>query len=113
MNAYKLVHWEQPISDLRAWDRKPEVKKEYAAISESDDETAYIVTELTALRVPFEDADVVADEMTMFVCSCPHYKFRLWPDEEPERLNVGSCKHVRDVSKVQRAENDDQQETIA
>jgi hypothetical protein len=113
MTAYELVHWEKPISDLRAWDRSPEVQKEYAVPSESDSETAYIVAEIEALQVPFEDSDVIADNRSYWLCSCAHFKYRIWPDDEPDgKLRVGSCKHVVNVSKEERAKNDENQKEI-
>jgi hypothetical protein len=113
MTAYELVHWEKPISDLRAWDRSPEVQKEYAVPSESDPEKAYIVTEIDALKVPFKESDVVEDSETYYICSCKHFKFRKWPDDEPDgELHVPTCKHILNVSKEQRAKSDESQREL-
>jgi len=108
----KLISWERPVSDLRAWDRSPEVKSEYVGLSESDEDKAYLIKKLNALNVPFEQADVVADQKTLYVCSCEDFKFRKWPDEEPESLDmVGSCKHTRRF-KTEKAKADEAQSEL-
>jgi len=105
----KLISWETPVSDLRAWKRNPEVKGEYCAESESDSGKAYKILKLRALSVPKEEADVVVDEKTYYTCACKDFKHRKWPNEEPDSLGmIGSCKHTRKF-KAEKAKADDAQ----
>jgi len=108
----KLISWERPVSDLRAWDRSPEVVKEYVGLSESEPDTAYLIKKVNALNVPFDESDVVADNRTLYTCSCPDFKYRKWPEDEPDSLDmVGTCKHGRQF-KSEKAKNDNQQEEL-
>lgn len=112
MKAYNLVDWGTSLTHLRAWDRNPDVEKRYVVPSESGDK-AYLVREVTALKFEKEVADAVVDETKYYLCSCPHFKYRKFPEEEPEGpLRIPSCKHVRSISKVAKAENDENQTTI-
>ena len=111
-NARELDRWPVPMHDLERWDRQPEIEAEYVVESDSDPDTAYHVQRINALSVPFDEADVVADQVDIWTCSCPDFVHRRWPDEEPESLgSLSKCKHC-DAFKSGRAADDESQTAL-
>lgn len=111
--TYRLIDYRQPLENLQQWNRKPEVVEKHAVPSGSDPEQAYVVRRLECLRVPFEVADVVDDQVELWVCSCPDTRYRRWPEKEPDEItSVPSCKHVNQHFKSVKAQSDENQSEL-
>ena len=111
--TYRLISWEDPLEDLTLWSRKPEVKEQHAVPSGSNPEQAYHVRRVECLSKRFEQADVVEDTQEIWLCSCPDARYRRWHDTEPEELTQGiTCKHVVEHFKAEKAQNDEDQQTL-
>ena len=82
------------------------------ASSESSDK-CYIVQRIQTTTVPFERADVAADETELVVCSCPSGMFHSFENVKLDTSLSGysACKHAG-VFREQRAKQDDQQGTL-
>jgi len=81
-----------------------------------DDDSGHIIKAGETTAVPFDDADVVADSIEIYLCSCGAYRYQQGVADLDERdtLEWESCKHIDKVPeyKAKRAESDDQQETL-
>jgi len=89
-------------------------------VPSSSGEDAYLIYKIQTYIFPKNSALLdVADEsqqIEMWVCSCPQFRFRETVDVS-EGIDVspdqcGTCKHIHQVDKVARAENDEQQDTL-
>jgi hypothetical protein len=74
----------------------------------------YLVLKVETLERPLSEADVVEDQTTEWVCSCPAFSFHHNVDLENRRLAEWEpCKHCRKVmDKSRRAKNDENQSTL-
>jgi len=91
---------------------RPEYK-EFHVMPSSSSDAAYLVAKVSVLDgIEFEAADVVEDRVEMWVCSCDDFQYRRSNGlQSAERIpsEVDECKHITDVTKVKRAQNDDNQ----
>jgi len=96
-----------------------EVKEKHTVTSSSGEE-AYLLFKISTYLFPKGSALLdIADEsqqIELWVCSCPQYRFRETVDVS-EGVDVspnqcGTCKHIHSVDKVARAANDDKQDTL-
>lgn len=82
----------------------------YSVISDSD--SGYLVLEVETLQKPIKQADAVEDETTIYVCTCPHFRYRCVPDEITNLKQIQSCKHILKAVRTEQAVNDDSQQTL-
>ena len=110
MTVFELIDWEQPLENLEMWDRNPETIIKRSVQSESNPEQCYLVRKVSILSKPFEQADAVADQTEITLCSCPDATYRKWFDSEPDVITSGiSCKHTREAFRTEKAKNDENQ----
>ncbi len=82
---------------------------------QDSEDSAYLLTKIETTRVPTAKADYAVDKITMWVCNCHDMQYnKLKPFLKGEITldEVGGCKHVKAHDKVERAKQDDQQETL-
>jgi len=86
----------------------------HAVKSESDPESGYLVVSITTYEKPKDSPklDAVADEMDLWVCSCWSYRTNSNDVSEGITKPGGSCKHVRAVSKTEKAKADEAQSEL-
>jgi len=91
-----------------------ELQEVHTVPSESEKGKAHLVVkvETTELPTDHQEADVVADAMDLWACDCWSYRTSTNDVAEGEYPPEGSCKHVLQVSREERAKNDEQQETL-
>lgn len=79
-----------------------------------DSNSGYLVKKVTTTSKPFEQADIVEDEITILICSCAAYRFRdgIKDLEETNGLEWTPCKHCESVDKSIKAESDEAQSTL-
>jgi len=94
--------------------------KEKHTVQSSSGESAYLVYKISTYLFPKNSALLdIADEsqqIEMWVCSCPQFRFRETVDIS-EAVDVspdqcGTCKHCEQVDKSLKAANDEAQDTL-
>ena len=77
--------------------------------SESSDK-CYVVQRIETTKVPFERADVAADQIELVVCSCDSCRYQSFANVDVEQSLGGfsSCKHSK-VYREEKAKQDDNQ----
>jgi hypothetical protein len=93
-----------------------EVTEAHAVTSESRDKT-HMVANVTTYDLPKDhpELDLVGDELSLWVCSCEDFQYNQSADVWESMVSpsqCGPCKHILEVSKVEKAKNDEQQETL-
>ena len=67
----------------------------------------HLVIKVQTLSKPIDEADAVDDQMIQWLCDCRDFQFNRSVDLEERKLREwGSCKHIQEVSKSQRAAED-------
>lgn len=76
-----------------------------------DDNSGYVVHEITTYSEPPEIADAVEDSITVYVCHCWDFIRRQTPDNFKDHTpaEIGACKHVESIEKSLNALNDESQ----
>jgi hypothetical protein len=78
--------------------------------------TGYIIKTVETTRKPFEQADIVEDKITLYLCSCGAYRYQQGVEDVEENANLRweACKHIKKLPeyKSQRAKSDDKQDTL-
>jgi len=86
------------------------------AESESRDMTHLIYTvKTTELPQDHPELDVVAHETEIKVCTCEDFRYDKSVDVSERHLadeSIGSCKHVRNEYRAEKAQADENQDTI-
>lgn len=112
MSKFILNNWRQPLADLKNDDRNPEIIGEYSVVSGSRPDKAHVIREIEHLTKPFEDADVVVDQTTTWVCSCEDTQYNRWGQNGGIPDNYTACKHVVENFKAHKAQSDENQQTF-
>ena len=102
------------FSQLQEQDKRPEYK-ELRVVPSSSEDRAYLVAEVSALSVPFNQADIAMDRVSLYLCSCDdHWYNQSDSIENPSRelSAVGECKHCIGSFRELKAKADDNQETL-
>jgi hypothetical protein len=92
-----------------------EIREAYAVVSEKADadDTGHIVLQVQTLSKPMGEADAVADRTTEWVCDCRDYQYNQSVDLAERALSAwGSCKHIKEVSKSEKAVADERQSQL-
>jgi len=91
------------------------VVEAYTVIHEKtdDENTSHIVAKVETLSKPLDVADVAVDSTEKWVCDCKAYQFHHSVDLEKRFLSEWDpCKHVKAVSREERAKSDNNQRTL-
>lgn len=94
-----------------------EIVEAHSAVSMKKDprkeDTGHIVLKIQTLEKPLGQADAVADQTTEWVCDCKDYKFTRSVDLESRALAEWEpCKHIKEVSKSEKARTDERQNQL-
>ena len=111
----ELVIEPQYVKFLRANDYTIEsINEVHTVESESEPDKAYLVVNITTYDYPKDhpELDVVEHERDVWACSCWSYRQNSNDVSNGLVKPDGSCKHVNQVSKVKRAKNDNNQDTL-
>jgi len=97
---------------------KTDDKRYYTVVNKKQDEpdSGHLIKVVETTAVPFDDADLVADSVEVYICSCASYRYGKGIEDLEDRrtLEWRGCKHVNALAdrKAERAENDDNQEKL-
>jgi len=90
--------------------------QERHTVESSDGEHAYLVFKIATYQYPqgsgLLDVGDPEQQVSTFVCSCPDFRFNQSADIRDANTSPddsGACRHIKSVSKVQRAKDDNQQ----
>jgi len=74
------------------------------SVKERQDNAGYLVMEIETLEYPIDIADAAEDGVTLWVCSCPDYHYRRFPNlSDGERPSeAGECSHIEKVRRKER-----------
>jgi len=102
------------VSQLDAKNHKPEYL-ELRTVDSTSRDVSYLLGKIECLDKPFEDADVAADKVELWICSCPDFHFNQSDgvetgDRKPSEIN--KCKHIRKEVKHIKAQADDHQRRL-
>ena len=87
----------------------------YSVVNQKPQEenSGYLVAEITTTQVPLDEADVASDEISKLACSCPAYQYQAGVDLSEATINEwGTCKHIDKVDPTAKAKSDDLQDTL-
>ena len=94
---------------------KTDDKRYYTVVNHKPDDkdSGHLIKVVETTAVPFDDADLVADTVEVYICSCSSYRYGKGIDDLEDRrtLEWHTCKHCDALSdlKAKRAEQDDNQ----
>jgi len=97
---------------------KTDDKRYYSVVNkkQDDEDSGHLIKVVETTAVPFDDADLVADTVEVYICSCASYRYGKGIEDLEDRrtLEWKACKHVDALAerKAQRAENDESQRTL-
>jgi hypothetical protein len=78
-----------------------------------EENSGYLVAEITTTQVPLDEADVASDEITKLTCSCPAYQYQAGVDLSDATIDDWKhCKHCEAVDPVAKAKADDNQTSL-
>ena len=87
----------------------------YSVVNQKPQEenSGYLVAEITTTSVPLDEADVASDEISMLACSCPAYQYQAGVDLSETTIDDWShCKHCEAVDPTIKAKNTESQTTL-
>lgn len=101
------------VHQLKANDYHPEYVETRVVGSESRD-CGYLLGRIRVLRVPFSEADASEDTIYAWVCGCDdfYYSQSEGVEDGGSAAEMGECKHIRESVRVERARDDDAQDTL-
>jgi len=77
------------------------------SVKTETENSGHLVLKVQTLSKPIDEADAVNDQMTQWLCDCRDFQFNRSVDLDERKLREwGSCKHIQEVSKSQRAAED-------
>jgi len=86
-----------------------DILEAYAVVSVKTEaeNSGHLVLKVQTLSKPIDEADAVDDQMIQWLCDCRDFQFNRSVDLDERKLREwGSCKHIQEVSKSQRAAED-------
>jgi hypothetical protein len=85
------------------------IEELYSVPSESEKGKSHLVGKVQTYKLPKDhpDLDIIEDQCSIWVCDC--WSYRQSSELNPPR---GNCKHVRSISKTEKAKEDENQETL-
>jgi len=102
------------FAQLKDQDYRPEYQHLRTVASGSQDH-AYLLGKVRCLSVPHKEADIVDDQMTVYLCSCDdHWYNRTKGFEEGNQSpeDIGDCKHISSEFAHLKAASDDKQTSL-
>jgi hypothetical protein len=87
----------------------------YSVVNQKPQEenSGYLVAEITTTQVPLDEADVASDEIGMLACSCPAYQYQAGVDLSETTVDEwGTCKHIDSVDPTAKAVKSESQTTL-
>jgi hypothetical protein len=91
------------------------INEAHTVINEKEDaeNTSHVVLNVATLSKPMDKADAVADKTDLWCCDCRDYQFNRGVDLQERTLTEwDTCKHIQEISKVARAKQDKNQQTL-
>jgi hypothetical protein len=86
-----------------------DILEAYAVVSvkTETENSGHLVLKVQTLSKPIDEADAIDDQMIQWLCDCRDFQFNQSVDLDERKLREwGSCKHIQEVSKSQRAAED-------
>jgi hypothetical protein len=114
MKLYSDHIAELPVLETTEWLQQQgyniDIEETRVVPSESSD-NAYVVQKVQTTSVPFKQADVAADQISLVLCSCDDCRYRSFEHVDVDQSLEGfrSCKHGRAEFKIVRAQSDQNQ----
>jgi len=119
ITAEGVVLEPQYLSFIRSQGFQVEGIEERHTVASSDGEHSHLVYKVGTYPHPQDspllDVGDPEQQIEVWCCSCPDFRFDKSADVRTATTSPddsGACKHVQEVSKVQRAQNDDSQATL-
>lgn len=102
---------------LREHNYRIEGINEVHAVTSSSSDSSHIVMNISTYDRPHdsEKLDLVEDEIDLWICDCGDYTYRKSANIEDGLTKPSqskSCKHIRSISKVEKAKEDPDQTEI-
>jgi hypothetical protein len=87
------------------------------SVPSSSRDKSHVVIQIQTYNYPrnHPELDVVEDEIELWVCSCENFWYDQKADVSESMVQpseCGACKHVKAVSKVEKAKADENQQTL-
>jgi len=102
------------LSALRARNLAVEVEQLYTVGTirhGSDENSTYVMAEVTHLKAPMNEVDVVnAERKTTYICGCPGFYNHAYDNQIG--VKVDDCKHTSRAKQKARTEMPDEQTTL-
>jgi len=102
------------LSALRARNLAVEVEELYSTgtlRAGSEDNSSYLLAEITHLKAPMDEVDVVdAERKTTYICGCPGFFNHAYDNQIG--VKVDDCKHTKRAKEKERTEMPDEQTTL-
>lgn len=107
----KVVVEPQYVEYLREFDYRIEEINELHAVESSSSDRGHIVAKIQTYDKPTTAGDYLDHGVELWCCDCWAYRQSSADVSKPDVTpsDSGTCKHIQSVSKVQRAENDENQ----
>ena len=84
-------------------------------VESSSRDIAHLVVKITTYDKPRGSYDAVEDEISLWVCSCEDWQYNQSADVSKNMVkpsDSGRCKHCLEVDRVERAKQDENQDTL-
>lgn len=91
-----------------------EVEEAHSVASNSRD-MSHLVVRLVTYDEPRSQYDAIEDMISLWVCSCEDFTYNQAADVSEDMVKPsesGVCRHIKEVSKVEKAKNDDKQRSL-
>jgi hypothetical protein len=87
------------------------------SVPSSSREKSHAVIQIQTYNYPrnHPELDVVEDEIELWVCSCEDFQYNQSADVSESMVKpseCGACRHIKSVSKVEKAKSDDKQRSL-
>lgn len=106
----------KPIYYLQQNGYQIESINEVHTVHRDSSDTGHVVFKIETYEYPKNDPrlDVAAHRVQIHTCDCWSYLTDHWPDlrEDNKPSQAGACVHIQEVSKVEKAKSDENQETL-
>lgn len=102
------------LSYLREHGYNIEQIREAHVVESNSRDMAHFVTQIVTYDRPKDDPelDVIEDQTEIYVCSCEDFQYNKSADVSESMVKpsqCGACKHIRSISKVEKAKEDENQ----
>lgn len=100
------------LTTLKSKGLSPTVERYFSVVNQKhgEDNSGYIVAEVTHLTKPKAKADIVADSTTTYICPCTGFYHHCY--DQNLGAKVDDCQHIERVKQKTRGNIDDKQQTL-